>query len=303
MIEDWGHYVPTPRKALVCCFVLLSTLLTGFAQKADTAPTSQSGKEALVEERIFHSRSLDRDTHYLVLLPNDYGNDRNFPVLYLLHGLYGDYKNWDTRTGIEKYAKAMSLLIVMPDANDSWYTNSATVPRDRFEDFIAKDLISEIDEKYRTIHKKRARAIAGLSMGGYGALKLALKYPDLFSFAGTLSGAFNAPGDLDHLRPEFRAKLLEVFGDPGSHIRTENDAFLLLKTAREHPYFYLACGSEDFFLDTNRDFVAQLSAQKMAYEYHETVGGHTWEYWDSAVGPMLRAVARHFESGAAPERR
>lgn len=241
--------------------------------------------------------------HYLVLLPHDYGSGRSFPVLYLLHGLYGDYKNWDTLTGLERYAQTMAFLIVMPDADDSWYTNSATVPRDRFEDYIAKDFISEIDTKYRTIRERRARAIAGLSMGGYGAVKFALKHPDLFAFAASLSGAFNAPGDLDQLRPEFGAKLQEVFGKAGSRTRTENDVFLLLRTTHNYPFFYLACGTADFFLDTNRVLAAQLSSQKVPYEYHETAGGHTWEYWNSALNPMLQTVARQFESASAPDRK
>jgi S-formylglutathione hydrolase FrmB len=143
---------------------------------------------------------------YRLLLPRNYGNGGRFPVLYLLHGVYGDYKNWDTRTGLENYAKDLDVLIVMPDADDSWYTNSAMIPADKFEDYIAKELIAEVDEKYRTIHDGHARAIAGLSMGGYGAIKLALKYPELFAVAGILSGAFNAPGNLDALRPECFAR-------------------------------------------------------------------------------------------------
>ncbi len=290
-----------PRKALVCCFILLLTARVTFAQKTVSAPTSDNGKESIVEEAIFHSPSLDRDMHYLVLLPRDYSTGRSFPVLYLLHGLYGDYTNWDKRTGIESYAKTVSFLIVMPDANDSWYTNSATVPRDKFEDYITKDVISEIDTKYRTIREKRARAIAGLSMGGYGAIKLALRHPDLFGFAASLSGAFNASRNLDHLRPEFRAKLQEVFGKARNHARKQNDVFRLLRTAHEYPYFYLACGAEDFFLGTNRTLAAQLSSQKVTYEYHETAGGHTWEYWDSALDPMLQAAARQLESGSTTD--
>jgi S-formylglutathione hydrolase FrmB len=229
---------------------------------------------------------------YRLFLPRNYENGGSFPVLYLLHGLYGNYLNWDTRTNLEDYARDLHLLIVMPDADDSWYTDSATVPQDKFEDYIAKNLVSEVDGKYRTIGARHGRAIAGLSMGGYGAVKLALKYPELFAFAGSLSGAFNAPQDLDTLRPEFRAKLLEVFGNEGSPQRAANDIFLLLNTPPQtsYPYFYLACGTDDFFLDINRAFTLQLSSHKLAYEYHETPGAHAWEYWNSALEPMLRAV-------------
>jgi S-formylglutathione hydrolase FrmB len=287
------------RKSLVCCFILLLNAGRAFAQKAVAAPASENSKESFAREAVFHSPSLDRDMHYLVLLPHDYGDGRSFAVLYLLHGLWGDYKDWDTKTGLESYAKTMSFLIVMPDANDSWYTNSTTVPRDKFEDYITNDLISEIDAKYRTIRERRARAIAGLSMGGYGAAKLALRHPQLYAFAASLSGAFNAPRDLDQLRPVFRAKLLDVFGNAGNEVRQQNDVFLLLKTARDYPYFYLACGTADFFLDTNRALAAQLSSQKIVYEYHETAGGHAWEFWDSALSAMLQATARHLESPSA----
>jgi putative tributyrin esterase len=232
--------------------------------------------------------------HYRILLPATYGEGGRYPVLYLLHGIYGDYKNWDTLTDLENYARNLKLIIVMPDGDDSWYTNSATVPADKFEDYIVKDLIAEIDEKYKTIRERHARAIAGLSMGGYGAIKFALKYPDLFVFSGGLSGALDAPDDLDRLRPEFREKLLEVFGAEGSGTRTANDIFILL---RDHPpsippYFYLACGNSDSFLETNRTFSKQLSSQKIEYEYHETPGGHTWEYWDGQLRRMLEAIAR-----------
>ena len=284
------------RVRTLACLLLLLSVQSALAQKI---ASSENAGDVRVEEHIFHSASLGRDMHYLILLPHDYSGGSRFPVLYLLHGLYGDYKNWDTKTRLEHIAGQYSLLIVTPDADDSWYTNSATEPADKFEDYIARDLISEIDRKYRTVAEKRARAIAGLSMGGYGAVKFALSYPDRFAFAGSLSGAFNATQNLDDLRPEFRNQLRQVFGNAGSATRTDNDVFLLLKSSRHrYPYFYLACGSSDFFLGTNRALAARLSAQKIPYEYHETPGDHTWEYWDAGLTPLLQAVARALGSKA-----
>jgi len=282
------------RKTLLYSLVLFVSSFSALAQEQIPNSTNNAVHSSRVQDSSFHSQSLGRDVRYRVLLPVNYEDGGRFPVLYLLHGLYGDYLNWDTRTGLENYVRYLPLLIVMPDAGDSWYTNSATVPTDKFEDYIAKDLISEIDEKYHTIHERHERAIAGLSMGGYGAIKLALRYPDLFIFAGSLSGAFNAPLNLDELRPDFRAKLLEVFGGPKSRVRTDNDIFRLLKasSSSNHAYFYLACGSSDFFLPVNRVWTEQLSSAKLDYEYHETVGDHDWEYWDRAVGPMLQAVTK-----------
>jgi putative tributyrin esterase len=303
LLKDESEDDVMPRKSLVCCLFLLLSLDAAFAQKAAAPPTAAESPKTFAKDAVFHSLSLNRDMHYRTLLPRDYDNGGRFPVLYLLHGVYGDYQNWDTRTGLEDYAQNLPLLVVMPDADDSWYTNSVTAPADKFEDYMAKDLISEIDEKYRTIRERHARAIAGLSMGGFGAVKLALKYPDRFAVAGSLSGALNAAQDLDALRPEFRAHLLEVFGSAGSRTRAENDVFLLLQRPQEYPYFYLACGAADSFLDTNRTFAAQLSSRKILYEYHETPGGHTWEYWDTALQPMLQAVERILGSSPAPHRK
>jgi S-formylglutathione hydrolase FrmB len=130
-------------------------------------------------------------------------------------------------------------------------------------------------------------------MGGYGALKIALRYPGDFAFGGSLSGALNAPLDLGDKRPEFRDQLLKVFGPPGSAVRADNNVFSLLRnaSAKDLPYFYLASGNADDFLPVNRDFVVQLSSQGAPYEYHETSGGHAWDYWDRSVQDLLRAAA------------
>ena len=260
------------------------------ASRADQAP----GICDRVQDGAFHSAALDREMKYRILLPCRYqtGSGR-FPVLYLLHGLYGDYLNWDTRTNLERYAQEYELIVVMPDAGDSWYTNSATDSGDKFEDYIAKDMVAEIDGKFRTLRSRHARAIAGLSMGGYGALKIALRYPDDFAFAGSLSGALNAPQDLGDRQPAVRKQLLKVFGAPGSVVRADNNVFSMFQNAgaKDLPYFYVACGSADDFLPVNRDFVAQLASRGAVYEYHETAGGHSWDYWDQSLPDLLRAVA------------
>ena len=286
------------RRVLLGCLLAALTLLPAFGQisKSPAAPAVSKRVSLLhAKDEVFHSASLDRDMKYRILLPRGYDNGSGrFPVLYLLHGLYGDYLNWDTRTDLEHYAENLPLIIVMPDAGDSWYTNSATVPKDKFEDYIAKDLIAEVDGKYRTIRSRQSRAIAGLSMGGYGAMKLALKYPDSYVVAGSLSGALDAGRNLAERIAEFREQLLKVYGPPDSSTRRENDVFTLLQKAdaSQLPYLYLACGEGDEnFLATNREFVQQLSSRKIAYEYHETAGAHAWDYWDRAVRRMLPAIS------------
>ena len=223
------------KKVLIRCLLMVpgrDLVLRRCSASLLPAPAGCRQSCVRVQDGAFHSAALDREMKYRILLPCGYqtGSGR-FPVLYLLHGLYGDYLNWDTRTNLERYAQRYELIVVMPDAGDSWYTNSATDPKDKFEDYIAKDLVAEIDGKFRTLRSRHARAIAGLSMGGYGALKIALRYHDDFAFAGSLSGALNAPQDLGDKKPEFRDQLLKVFGPPGSAVRADNNVFSLLQSA------------------------------------------------------------------------
>ena len=125
---------------------------------------------------------------YRVLLPAEYeSSQRRYPVLYLLHGLGGDYRDWTTRSNLAEYSRTLPLIIVMPDGRNSWYTNALDTPADRFEDYILTDLQADVVRKYRTINSRYGRTIAGLSMGGYGALKMALKRPAAFSVAASFS--------------------------------------------------------------------------------------------------------------------
>ncbi len=275
--------------------VLSCLLLSVMAVAQRTAPRPPQ----VITEATFHSESLQRDMRYSVIFPAGYaqGNHR-YPVLYLLHGLYGNHKDWLTRTRLIQYAKSYPLVIVMPDAGNSWYTNSVTAPQDKFEDYILKDVVAEIDGKYRTIRSAHGRAIAGLSMGGYGAIKFALRRPDLFAVAGSLSGAFNGPLDADET-PEYRDQLMKVFGARGSRTREDNDIFRLLVASRELPYLYLSCGTGDQFLGTNRRFVASLQANKLVYEYHEMPGQHTWAYWDQHIRGFLAVLAGRLPAGPA----
>jgi len=283
------------KRMLTRCLVAL--LLTSCAAQGQTkAPYSPKAGCVGVRDGAFHSAALDREMKYRVLLPCSYqaGGGR-FPVLYLLHGLYGNYLNWSTLTNLKYYAEKHPLIVVMPDAGDSWYTNSATDPKDKFEDYVAKDLLAEIDGQFRTLRERQARAIAGLSMGGYGALKIALRYHDNFAFAGSLSGALDAPQDLGDRVPAFRDQLLKVFGPAGSAVRRNNNVSSMLQAASpaDIPYLYLACGSADAdFLQVNREFAASLSSRGANYEYHETTGGHAWDYWDRSVRDLLRAAAK-----------
>src|ERR1051325_10217335 len=142
-----------------------------------------------VETIQFRSNLINATLPYNVILPPDYRRSKTtrYAVLYLLHGLGGHYGDWLSRTNVADYAAQYRMIIVMPEANDSWYVDGAS--GNKYESYIVKELLPDVDRRYRTIQSRYGRAIAGLSMGGYGALKFGLKNPSTFVFAGSMSGA------------------------------------------------------------------------------------------------------------------
>lgn len=248
-----------------------------------------------------HSRLLARDVSYRVILPAEYGEpgaaSKRYPVIYLLHGLGGHFDNWTDKTSLSAYEINYRLITVTPEGADGWYTDSTTVPNDKYESYIINELIPEIDKKFRTIPDGKRRAIAGLSMGGYGAIKFGLKYPDMFSIVGSFSGALDAPLRMQK-SPYLRPSITSVFGPDDSRTRVENDIFGLIRNAspeklKSLPFIYLDCGNEDPFLQINRDFDALLVEKRIPHEFRELPGNHNWEYWDQQVQEFLRVAKKY----------
>jgi len=231
---------------------------------------------------------------------------RNYPVLYLLHGLFGSCNNWLELTGLTDYVAGKELIIVLPDGGDGWYTDSAIDELGRFQGYLIDELIPEIEAVYNTIEERTGRAIFGLSMGGYGALKFGLKRPDLFVFAGSISGAFEAPAFSDanpgHNWEELGPSILKAFGEENSSVRQDNDLFRIVEKIESDrvaglPHFYLRCGTEDGFLEANRRLAALLEQKSIPYEYLETPGGHDWDYWNHELKNVLEIVSGQLKAG------
>lgn len=175
-------------QALLLLLAVPAGLAQGFPETRTQAarPGPAELPQSIIEDGLLKSASLGREMHYRVHLPAGCrASSHRHPTLYLLHGLTGSYIDWEGRTHLAEIAQRFDLIIVMPDADDSWYVNSATGPQEKYEDYLTKDLLPEIDKNFRTIAARYARALAGLSMGGYGAMKLALKYPQLFAVAAS----------------------------------------------------------------------------------------------------------------------
>ena len=255
---------------------------------------------ARVDTIRFQSKLVNTTLPYNVIVPEDYETSRTtrYPVLYLLHGLTGHYNDWITRTNIADYASDYRMIVVMPEGNDGWYTDSATVETDKYESYILKELIPDVQQRYRTIEARYARSIAGLSMGGYGAIKFGLKTPGTFVFAASMSGAFGVTRFTEKEAGDRWQDSLKLFGAVGSENRLANDLLDILKkfpAARiaSLPYFYFDCGTEDaaFIFTSNRDLASLMSEKKIPHEFRELPGDHSWAYWDQQVQEILKIAA------------
>jgi putative tributyrin esterase len=254
-----------------------------------------------VETIQLTSRLTGRAMPYDVVLPPGYGlvtsRGTRYPVLYLLHGWGGHHDAWLKYSDLKQYAAEHRLIIVTPEGENGWYTDGAGGSTNKFESYFLEELMPDVDRRFRTITERRGRGLAGLSMGGYGALKFALKRPELFAFAASTSGALDAASRTDD------ASIMQIFGEPGSAVRAEND---LPRLAREFPeerkgllpFLYLDCGEKDLWFAANRDFAAILFERKLAYEYRQAPGDHVWPYWNKQLREIMRAAA---EMLAPPE--
>jgi S-formylglutathione hydrolase FrmB len=276
----------------------VSVLIFCFA----SAQARQTAK-CRVETVQWQSKTQGKLLPYNVVLPLDYDQNKTavYPALYLLHGLTGRYDNWTTFTKLAQYAAAYRLVIITPEGNNGWYTDSPVAPADKYESYLVKELIPEVESRFRVLKTREGRAVAGLSMGGYGALKFGVKYPDKFVFAGSLSGALRAAEWTDKTfdrAPFFGESLMKAYGPPDSPTRAANDLFKLLdaltpEQAQALPFLYADCGTEDFLFASNQDLAKLLSVKKIPHEYRQRPGAHNWLYWDAQVQEILRlATAR-----------
>jgi len=274
---------------VILTFIVFASAFGQTAPKTTDAPNAN--KVATLQ---LASKLLERSVSYRVITPAKYETDKasRYAVIYLLHGLFGHFDNWTDKTKLAQYAAPYNFIIVTPEGGDGWYTDSATIPDDRYESYIIQELVPEIDKKFRTVSDRDHRIVAGLSMGGYGAIKFGLKFPDKFSLIGSFSGALDAPLRLEDNK-DLRPSIVSVYGADDSKTRKDNDIFSLLGAAspdavKNIPYIYMACGTEDFLFQTNRDFDNLLIEKKVPHEYRELPGAHTWTFWDAQVQEFLR---------------
>ncbi|HQZ96774.1 MAG TPA: alpha/beta hydrolase family protein [Pyrinomonadaceae bacterium] len=293
----------TNRSSILSLLVLLLALTFSLPLSAQ-----QPGKK--LPDLKLASKLMGRDMSYRVVLPPDYNSSvdgpvnkggSRYPVIYLLHGLTGNFANWTDKTKLTEYALNHRFIIVTPDGGNGWYTDSVSVPNDKYESYIIKELIPEIDKTYRTISTRDGRVIAGLSMGGYGSLKFGLKYPEMFTLIGSFSGALGATSWTEKTAGATGRSMDAVFGtDEAGETRKSNDIFKMVREltpekVKSLPYVYQSCGTEDFLIQNNRDFLKLLNDAKVPHEYREHPGVHDWVFWDAQVREFLDLADRRIK--------
>jgi S-formylglutathione hydrolase FrmB len=245
----------------------------------------------------FYSASLSREMTYRVFLPASIQAGQKLPIVYLLHGGGGDFREWSNDSDVSTFAEK-GLILVMPEAESSYYTNSVDRPKDRFEDYVVKDLVADVETKLPVDSSRRA--IAGVSMGGFSAIKLALKYPTLYRFVAALSPAIDVPSRPFSLKriSQYRYHA-SIFGDWGSSTRKDNDPFLLARKAdpASVPFMFVTCGEQEGLLSSNRQFAALLAQRRFQFKFYAVPGGHNWAQWNAQVPEMFASLFSHMLIG------
>lgn len=274
-----------------CVFFCLNSVL--LAQKGSV----KSGK--------IHSEILGVDKEYSIYLPSEYdASSRSYPVLYLLHGAWGNHKSWVDAGNIMYITDktinegfAVPMIIIMPDARGKEenfggrYMGYFNYPDWRYQEFFVKELIPAMEKQFRIKSGKQYRAIAGLSMGGGGSIIFGQKYPDYFASACSLSGALiasdEAPSrdvDADFLR--------EMKNDDPTAFINKADTLTLSKLNGVR--WYVDCGDKDFLAKGNVSFFLAMKEKAIPLEYRMRGGAHTWDYWQSGIVSVLQYISVGF---------
>ncbi len=255
-----------------------------------------SAMAAGIDTLEIYSTAMSKKLKTVVITPDGYKTSgKTYPVVYLLHGGGGNYKNWlqsvPDKSLVPRMADQHDVIIVTPDGGTtSYYFDSPTTKDSQYETFITNELVRQIDRSYRTIAAKKGRVITGLSMGGHGALFLASRHPDTYLAAGSMSGVMNintatwkVPEDFAKLRRENFAKLLGPADASDKFYPDYNLTYQIDRIKSSGLALILDCGVDDFLIEPNRTMHQLLVNAGVAHDYIERPGKHDWGYWENAL--------------------
>lgn len=246
----------------------------------------------------FHSQELNIAVSVDVILPQERClKGRKAPVLYLLHGLSDDHSIWQRRTSIERYADALQLAVVMPAVNRSFYSDTAYGAK--YWTFVSDELPRVMQGFFPLSNKRADTFVAGLSMGGYGAFKLALSLPDRYAAAASLSGVLDLANVAERGAQEdqaWRREKESIFGSLNVVRGSENDLLNLadkVAQRKRQTKLFQCCGTEDSLYEDNTVFRKHAKKRGLDLHYEEGPGGHEWVYWDANIQRVLAWLPLH----------
>jgi len=249
---------------------------------------------AVVDTVNTYSASMKKTIKAVVITPDDYANAKALPVVYLLHGYSGNYSDWVIKAkGFEKAVDLYQVIIVCPDGNNSWYWDSPVDSNFKYDTYVSKELVNWIDGKYKTIKDRRGRGITGLSMGGHGALYLALKHQDVFGAAGSMSGGVDIRPFPNNWDMALRLGKYSEHPDNWEKYTVINMLHLLQPNSLA---ILVDCGTEDFFYKVNENLHEQLLYRNIPHDYISRPGAHNWNYWTNAIQYQLLFMSNFFKS-------
>ncbi|QQE79914.1 alpha/beta hydrolase family protein [Alicyclobacillus sp. SO9] len=243
----------------------------------------------------FKSDILQLNTSMTVILPevSTSGSKTNYPTLYLLHGLSDDDTIWMRKTSIERYVEHLNLAVIMPQVHRSFYTDM--VHGNKYWTFLTEELPKASRAFFPLSNRREDTFVAGLSMGGYGALKWALSKPGEICAAASLSGAVDVAAMMEH-EHSMSDDFSNVFGNESVQ-NTKHDLFSLLHRmtsgAGPTPRIFQCCGTEDFLYDDNQKFRTACENSRLDYHYQESPGNHDWAYWDMQIQSVIDWIQQH----------
>ncbi len=228
----------------------------------------------------YASKALEMNTSFQVFLPDE-GELKEKKVIYLLHGLTDNCTGWTRYSSCERYARERDVVLVLPEVQRSFYIDG--VYGLNYFTYVSQELPQVVHRMFGLSLEREKSYVMGLSMGGYGALKCALTYPERYAGCGSFSGVTDmklyAASPAISLKPrEFTALL-----GPDHTVGEENDLFALAKKGKSLPPIYLSCGEQDAHYAANNAFAALLEEVGTEYHYDHREGGHSWDFWDKSI--------------------
>lgn len=271
--------------------IMLLVALMGFTSNAWAQIDAQPQGDTIEVK----SDKMNRSIKCTVIVPEQYFDldlqDEQYPVLYLLHGAWGSYRDWPTKANLDDLASDYSVIIVCPDGQDSWYLDSPIDPSFQFETFISKELVRYIDMNYRTLRSPGYRAITGLSMGGHGALWVGLQHPEVFGSCGSMSGG------VDITKFPNKWKIDQRLGkyEDNKQAWADHAVINIVDKIKPGQNIIIDDGSEDFFYEVNLNLHKALLDRKIKHDFTIRPGGHTWDYWVNSLDYHMLFFAKAFD--------